>query len=151
VITPDEMFAPMLVACPDFLPKWETFVADWQSPKQKPLPYYFLLNELAQHLVLKLGAEDTDAFRSIFDVVELWHVRGDDYVQQAASIGLLEDLQNPANYRSGKPGDFMRWFGPVSKLWWDKVEDYWAPGIAKMQQIIHVQPPKKNSKKTKCL
>jgi hypothetical protein len=146
VITPDEMFAPMLVACPDFSSKWEAFVADWQSPKQKPLPYYLLLNELARHLVLKLGAEDTDMFQSIFDVVERWHVDGDDYVQKAASIGLLEDLQNPANYRSGKPDDFIRWLGPVSKTWWDKVEDYWAPGIAKMKLAIQDQPPKKNRK-----
>jgi hypothetical protein len=144
------MFAPMLVVCSDFAPKWEAFVADWQSPKQKPLPYYLLLNELARHLVLKLSAGDTDAFPAIFDVVERWHVDGDDYVQNAASIGLLEDLQNLANYRGGKPQDFARWLGPVSKTWWDKVEDYWAPGIAKMKQAVRDQSPHKNRKKTKC-
>jgi hypothetical protein len=131
MITPDQMFAPMLLACPDFKRQWEAFTADWDSLKRKPLPYYLLLNELARHLTHKLAIGETSQFAGVFAVVERWHVEGDDYVQTAASIGLLEDLQNPANYRGRKPSDFVPWLGPVSKIWWDKVEEYWVKGMAK--------------------
>ncbi len=132
MITPDEMFAPMIAACPDFEPQWQAFVDEWkQQPKKRPLPYYLLLNDLARHIGRKYGAGDADQFAAIFAVVERWHVEGDDYVQKAASVGLLEDLQNPRNFLVGKARDIYPWLGPVTRIWWEKLELYWAKGMAR--------------------
>ncbi len=107
MITPNQMFAPLLIACPDFEPQWARFMAEWQDRK-KPPPYYLLLNKLAQHIGRKFGAGETDHFAAIFAMVERWHVEGNDYVQKAASIGLLEDLQNPRNFPVGNTRDIVK-------------------------------------------
>ncbi len=131
MITPDQMFAPLILACPDFEPFWQSFMDDWQPRKKRPLPYYLLLNDLARHIGRKYAAGDTDQFVAIFAVVEHWHVEGDEYVQKAASIGLLEDLQNPGNFPVGRARDIYPWLGPATRIWWDKLEDYWAKGMAR--------------------
>ncbi len=130
MITADQMFAPLLQACPDFEPQWAAFKEQWQDRK-KPPPYYLLLNDLAQHIGRKYGAGETDQFKAIFAVVERWHIEGDDYVQKAASIGLLEDLQNPRNFPVGNARDIIPWLGPETLIWWKKLEAYWAKGMAK--------------------
>jgi len=84
---------PMLEACPSFSPAWEKFEAEWRS-EPDGLPLYLALSDLARHLVGMLERGDTVSFPSIFAVVELWHREGDSYAREAATVGLLEDLQN---------------------------------------------------------
>ncbi len=63
---------------------------------------------------------------NVLDVVESWLVEGDPYVREAATIGFIEDLQNPNLHTGTKPQDFFQFLGPESKLWWQKVERFWS-------------------------
>ena len=126
MITRQQMFEPILIADPSFAQAWSTFVNEWRDESE--LPLYICLSAFARHLIGKLEEGDTSAFDAIFDVVERWHVEGDPYVREAASLGLLEDLQNGNLHRVTTPGAFLPWLRPVSRRWWDKVEAFWETG-----------------------
>ncbi|HEY1707984.1 MAG TPA: hypothetical protein VGG10_06950 [Rhizomicrobium sp.] len=118
------MFEPMLRACPSFASHWDAFLLEWADEPE--LPLYIALAELARHLIAKEGIGDTSNFDAVFDVVERWHLEGDSYVKEAATIGLLEDLQNLNLHTTTKPDDFVRWLRPKSKRTWDKVSAFWS-------------------------
>jgi hypothetical protein len=121
------MFEPLLQAAPSFLPLWNDFRADW-AKEPGPLPHYLALSDLARHLVQKLESGDATEFPAVFTVVERWHVEGDAYVREAATVGLLEGLQNEHYYTHRKSEDFLPWLGPQSLRWWRKVEAFWRDG-----------------------
>lgn len=58
-------------------------------------------------------------------MVELWHREGDHYVKEAATIGLLEGIQNNATHAATDPVNFEAWLLPESKEWWDKLNQFW--------------------------
>lgn len=118
------MFAPMLEADPSFDPAWRAFCEKWRDLAEPP--FYLALNALARHLIAQLEAGDTARFDAVFDVVERWHLEGDEYVREAATVGLLEDLQDKKLHTSTQAAAFRPWLRPESLLWWEGVEDYWA-------------------------
>ena len=60
-------------------------------------------------------------------LVEAMHVRGDSYVQELATVGILEDLQNGNLHHDGtSPNDFVQYLRPISKWWWDELYLFWA-------------------------
>lgn len=126
MITRSEMFQPLLRADPSFEPKWLAFCKEWSHEEDPPL--YAALAELARHLIAQLEAKTTDRFDAVLDVVERWHLEGDDYVREAATIGLLEDLQNLNLHDRTSPSDFIVWLRPETRRWWDKVEAFWSEG-----------------------
>jgi hypothetical protein len=127
LITKDDMMNPMLTACPSFRSAWDAFVEEWKDDAEG-LPHYLVLADLARHLVDMLARNDTASFPVIFDVVEEWHLKGDSYVKEAATVGLLEDLQNTNLHESTKPEQFRVFLGPVSAKWWDKLYGFWERG-----------------------
>ena len=119
--------APVIAASPAFVPTWQAFVEEWQDDPNG-LPYYLVLGELASH-VAQLIEEGAEAeLRSIFQTVEQWHINGDPYVRQAASVGLLEDLQNTSVVGEGVPAKVFRLLGPESARWWGKIQAFWEYG-----------------------
>jgi hypothetical protein len=125
MITKDEMFEPMLAACPSFQSAWrEFFEESGRHPNQEPL-YYIALGELARHLVERFRSGATEEFPAVFQVVERWHCSGDDYVREAAAVGLLEGIQNNAGRVNVDPTVFEKWLLPESKKWWGKLNRFW--------------------------
>ena len=132
------MFEPLLVADPSFKLRWDEFKLRWDEFKtewadEPEPPLYLALGSLAEHLLERLGRGDTGGFDGIFAVVERWHTEGDAYVREAASIGLLESLQNQLG---GNDRVYTRfggvsavalesWLRPETKRWWDKLYRYW--------------------------
>jgi hypothetical protein len=127
MITKEEMVQPMLAACPSFIPTWREFIAEWKDDRAGP-PLYVALGDLARHLVELLQQGKTEQFDAIFDVVERWHREGEHYVREAATVGLLEGIQNAAEYRGVDPSVFEPWLRPESKRWWDKLNLFWGEG-----------------------
>lgn len=125
-----EMMNPMLDASPSFRPIWDEFVAEWvpslEEDGQNDLPEYLALSELANHLIKRLEAGETQEFPAVFAVVENWINNGDAYVSEAAVVGLLEDLSSEVRYKTAKPVAFVPWMGPQSRKWWAEVIDFWA-------------------------
>ena len=116
--------APMLAACPSFRPLWEAFLEEWSS--EPDLPLYLALASLARHLISLLAARDITALSQALAVVERWHIEGDGYVREAATIGLLEDLQNESLHETTSPAELEPFLRPQSSLWWRKVERFWT-------------------------
>ena len=90
MIARSEMFPPLLEADPTFKRRWQAFVTGYADEPE--LPLYIALGELAEHLIERQQRGDTQGFEKVFDVVERWHMEGDFYVSEAASIGFLESL-----------------------------------------------------------
>ena len=123
------MFEPMLEADPSFDGKWQEFCDEYSHfPEQ---PCYLALSDLSMHLVDRIQSGDVANMAEVFNVVERWHVEGDRYVREAASIGLLEGIQNllGGNGRKRTPNSvnahIEQWLGPESLKWWVKLDRFW--------------------------
>lgn len=113
-------------AYPAFRPMWVAFREEWRSEDRFPL--YLAISDLARHLISALAAGDDETLTRVFAVVERWHIEGDQYVREAATAGLLEDLQNDGLHASTKPTEFERFLLPMSLKFWRKVERFWEKG-----------------------
>jgi hypothetical protein len=105
VITRSEMFEPLLEVYPAFAPDLQQISDDYADEDQ--LPSYIALGELAHHLIERIERGETTGIAEVFSVVERWHVEGDDYVREAASVGLLEGLQNIPWRQCSKEGRWL--------------------------------------------
>jgi hypothetical protein len=128
MITKEQMIPSLLTVCPSFQKEWDAFVTEWADEpetKKKGLPLYLALGDLARHLILLLEAGDEDTLRDVFQIVEAWHIDGDPYVQEAATIGLLENLQNLNLHQTTKPAQFEQYLGPKSLEGWKALYEFW--------------------------
>ncbi len=119
------MFTPILEVCPSFRATWNEFVDEWKDDPDG-LPQYLALSDLARHVIDMLERNEIDGVRAIFRVVEAWHLDGDSFVKEAATVGFVEDIQNTGLHKgSTTPNDFLEFLLPETKYWWAKVEDFW--------------------------
>ena len=118
---------PILESCPSFRPVWKSFEDEWKDDPEG-LPIYLALGDLARHLVEKLARSETSTFPAVFRVVEEWHLEGDAFVREAATVGFLENLQNANLHESTDPKQFRAFLGPISAKWWDKLHAFWERG-----------------------
>jgi hypothetical protein len=124
MVTRDQMFVPMLEACPTFMPMWEGFLASDDGGStvgdyaEGPL-YYIALGDLSRHLVQELIEGQTAHFDAVFNVVEAWIVDGDEYVSNAAVVGLLAGLQNVSCHHGVDAERFCLWFRPETRKEWE--------------------------------
>ena len=119
---------PLLVkASPAFAGTWEEFQAEYAD--DPPIPYYIALGSFARHLCDLLATGDHATLRRVFTVVERLHLEGDSFVQEAATVGLLGDLQNANMHRPGtSPDRFEPFLLPESARWWKKLRGFWREG-----------------------
>ena len=123
VITREQMLPSLVEVDPAFKPAWLKFKAEWADEPE--LPLYLVLTTLARHLIAQLERGETARFTAVFDLVERWNVKGDSDVQGAATIGLLEELQNGNLHKATNPSDFKPWLRPKSRLLWDEFNLFW--------------------------
>lgn len=123
------MFDVLLEVDPTFQPAWDAFVEKWRD--QIELPLYLALGALAQHVIGKLEGGQVRELQHIFIIVERWFADGDELVREAATIGLLEDLQNPKLHKTTSPDQLKQWLGPLGATQWTEVERFWSGQIAK--------------------
>lgn len=118
-----DMFAPLLEALPAFRPIREAFVERWTDNSNNhfdapgDLPEYLLLGDLARWLLGLLRSGDIESVRQALSVVERWLLDGDQYVQEATTIGFIETLQNNIEDDETRRRVFAL-FGPEGKRWW---------------------------------
>lgn len=119
---------PLLVeASPGFAGKWEEIQAEWVD--EPSLPYYLALADFARHLCDLLVAGNEPALQRSFAVVERFHVEGDHFVQEAATVGLLENLQNTNLHQDHtSPTLFEKYLLPTSARFWKKLHTFWHEG-----------------------
>ncbi len=133
-INADEMMRLLLEACPSFEPKWQQFLEEWDESYR---PFYLALCALARHMIDVLQEQDTATIQRLFDAVELLVTRGDGYVSEAITVGLLEDLQNGGFYEAERitvdREDFRQFTGPEAEKFWDKSYLFWEGEIPKLR------------------
>jgi hypothetical protein len=124
MLAKDDMMPVLLAACPSFAPLWQEFRAEWHG--EDDLPLYVALGDLARHLIGLVERGEMDELPAVFRVVERWHREGDEYVREAATVGLLEDLQNLNLHEHGTdPAQFRAMLGAESRRCWDELAASW--------------------------
>jgi hypothetical protein len=133
LITKADMIDVLLAASPTFAEDWDAFRREW-ADEAEDLPLYLALADFARHIISFLEARDAVSLRRIFDAVERLHVEGDHYVREAATIGLLEDLQNTNLHRTTDPEQLCPYLRPESLKWWDAVDLFWKGNFRAFQE-----------------
>lgn len=111
---------PLLIeACPSFKEKWGGHLAHYDGDEDL---VYVHLGEFARHLLELKRAGRTGEFPAVFDVIEALHLSGDGYVRGAATVGLLEAIQNNAD---DEAAEFTKYLKPESARWWRKLDAFW--------------------------
>ena len=133
MITQDTMFEPLLEAAPGFNVKWKEFVEEWEG-ERRGLPLYLVMPELARYIVHLIEGGEQKELKAIFNVIERWHLEGDAYVSEAATIGILEDLQNLNIVKEqDMPDRIEELLEPESKKMWFKLYEFWN-GVSKSKK-----------------
>ena len=87
---------------------------------------YLMLGDFARHLLQLQQQQQTDVFPSVARVIERLHFEGDQYVREAATIGLLEAIQNVWENQNTDPNIFAQHLLPESARWWQSLNDFWS-------------------------
>ena len=112
----------MLVnACPSFADKWEQHKLEYHD-EDAYLPYA-ALGELGNHLIESHEKGEVKELTDVFAVLERLHVEGDEYVREAATIGLLESLL-------GCDPEILKFLLPESAKWWEQLNLFWNGKIS---------------------
>ena len=115
VISKDQVMPLLMEACRSYRP-----------PAQDQDLLYVALGDFARHLLQLQRQSRTQEFPEVARAVERLHVEGDHYVREAATIGLLEDIQNVWGNEGTDPELFVRHLLPVSAKWWQSLNDFWS-------------------------
>ena len=117
----------MLVrGCPSFADRWHEGLSDDYLDSNGTLLDYIALGDLARHLIDLYTDGKHAEFPAFFGVVERLHREGDPYVLNAVVVGLLEGIQNDAGHTNFDPNLFLKWCGPETKRWFDRLNDFWS-------------------------
>ena len=130
-ITQENMMHPILECSPGFLPIWQEFKSDWENDEttaEEGLPLYLVLNDLARYTARLYSENRLQELCTLFLVAERWYLEGDNYVREAATVGFLEDLQNPNIVGNIDTECFIQYMGGKTKEFWDKVQNFWDKG-----------------------
>ena len=61
-------------------------------------------------------------------MIETLHQDVDKYVREAATIGILENIQNTNLHEQTTPNQFVEYLQPISLKSWYKLYDLWERG-----------------------
>lgn len=125
MMTKEQVMPLLLNACPSFSKKWEEHRALYEDEEL----LYVDLGEFAHHLVELLTTNCTEEFPAVFEIIERMHLEGDPYVKEAATIGMLEGIQNVAGNSGVEPERFVAYLKPESLKWWRQLNDFWQAKI----------------------
>lgn len=121
-----QMMQLLVTACPSFAARFAAGAAnDYQDENGETLEY-LALSDFSSHILSLIAAQQFDELPATFAVVERLHVEGDKYVREAATVGLLEALQNDGEHRKVEKSRITKWFGPETQKWWDRLNNFWA-------------------------
>ncbi|MFA4137720.1 MULTISPECIES: hypothetical protein [unclassified Brevibacillus] len=112
MIQKHEVIELFLSACPSYKERWLHFVSETYDDSEEHLPYIDV-SDFAQHVDELYQQQKLTEFPMIFEVLEMLHINGDDYVKELATIGFLESLLG-CEISSSIECFLM----PISLKWW---------------------------------
>lgn len=113
-----EAFETIIATVPDFQPRYQEFLANWQG---EDTPWYLAMGDLAHYIVESYEQGNTAQLQKLFSTVEGVLQNGDAEIQNLIWVGLLEDIQNISSHRSFGQDVFRVYLGPRSLIAWDEV------------------------------
>ena len=117
LISKEQIVPLILETCP-------SFKAVYDASDNKELNY-LIAAELADHLLKLHRKNDIGEFSYVAELIENLHVRGDSYVAEFATIGILESIQNLWENNNASMEYFESCLLPVSKKYWQSLNDFW--------------------------
>ena len=117
--TSREAIETIIATIPDFRPRWQKFLEDWQGEET---PWYLAMGEIAHYVVHEYEQGDRAQLVPFFSAVELILGDADSELQNLIWVGLFEDIQNIASHRSFGSGVFRDLLGPQSLIAWNEVD-----------------------------
>lgn len=113
-----QLVATLISAFPEFVP----------DADRVDLPYV-VLGEFARFVIDIFESGYETEWIKANQLIELLHTDGDPYVREAATIGLLEGIQNSWQDRGAIPHAFEASLLPESRRWWDSLNGFWSGSI----------------------
>ncbi len=126
----DDMFVPLLVACPSYKARWVRLLsAHWGDAH---IPLYIAMHDYCEHIVSLLSAGQQQQLMNVFEAIEQLLTDSEDYVQTAAVVGMLESLQNAALHGATTlPEQLYPLLGETCEVVWDEL---WAATVIRLAQ-----------------
>ncbi len=121
-----DMIPLMLEACPELKPQWEEFLLEWADDAD--LPLYLFIYVIADHVVGKVDRGESNGLDAVFDVVERWHLEGEHYVREAATVGFLEGIVSWEDKHREQQKILETYFRPETARYWTKMHNFWNTG-----------------------
>jgi hypothetical protein len=116
-IEEDQVIPLILTACP-------SFQEEWNKCEHREL-LYGVMGDLARHLLALYRKGRTEEFGPLCKAIETFHTDGSLSVQNLATIGILEGIQNVWGNNDEDPEHFYEFLLPESRKWWKKLNDFW--------------------------
>jgi hypothetical protein len=137
MIRADEVMALLLAACPSYVARWRAYRAE---PAFDAAELRLHLGDFADHVVDRLEGGEGDELPALCRVVEWLHVDGDDDVKEAATIGLLEGIQNVAGHRGVPTAGLEAALGPETRRWWRSLDEFWSGKVPHVGADVPKRP-----------
>jgi hypothetical protein len=113
----------LIVTQVDIIPLLRDAAPQWKPDSDDPV--FVQLGSLGRYIVECVASGQTNSLQPVFDAVERLHIEGDAYTREAATIGILEAIQNIACHANIPHDAFEPFLRPESQRWWDKLNDFW--------------------------
>ena len=139
MITRNEIVGAILDACPSFKPGYAALCADGDAELT-----YIVLGRFAYHLVELHQTGSEAEFFDVAELIERMHAEGDEYVREAATIGLLEGIQNYSGVSELDLVYFRSILRPESQRWWDSINKFWQKEIPFVGADLQTENPMHN-------
>lgn len=121
---PDPVMKIFIQVCPSFEEDWKEYLSRWGENEERGITND--LAEFAYHIVWLRINNKVEEFNDIFNAIEYALAEGNDAMHNILATGLLENIQNITGNMGGDPDAFIKWLGPVTKMWWDEINRFWG-------------------------
>jgi hypothetical protein len=132
----DEVIPTLLAAAPGFHETWQRHLAWWKGEERG---LFADASEVAGYVVESYAEGDTRELPALFAALERILQDGDEAAREAATRGVLEDIQTLASHRPFGPAVFERLLGPRTRRAWDEVDRLWRAGGGSLAGVIRLE------------
>lgn len=124
MITKDNLIEYILEQSDSFKKYLELSDSDWENEGA-----YTVLAEYSRYILDLYKKNKNDQVKASFELANDVFSKGDQYVKEAITIGLLETIQNNISWEENlKKEDFVLFLPETLKKEWENIDDFWERG-----------------------
>jgi len=123
MIRREDIVDVLLSASPGYRVRWDQFRGSTDFDANL---IYVHLGDFADFVVDLLERHELEGMHAIAVGLERLHVEGDEFVKEAATIGLLEGIQNIASNRRVATTGLEEALGVETRRWWNSLRAFWS-------------------------